>query len=142
MLILLITLIYFIGYNPKYIINLFKIDHFKHEHAGQAMEDIISEYSGNEIIVYNTASDSEYIFYTTILKFTPRNNIRVNIQTNDQQKYNEVLNQLPKGQTYWFYYPYSLSKYPENSMLKNWSKDKKVNFIKEYNSSLIMQLKM
>ena len=142
LLILLITLIYFIGYNPKYIINLFKIDNFKHEHARQAMEDIISEYSGNEIIVYNTASDSEYIFYTTILKFTPHNNIRVNIQTNDQQKYNEVLNQLPKGQTYWFYYPYSLSKYPENSMLKNWSKDKKVNFIKEYNSSLIMQVKM
>ena len=140
--VVIITLIFFIGYTPKYLSNLSKIDTFANEYAREAMQDIISRYSYDEIIVYNTASDSEYLFYTTYFKFFPLNNIRINAQTDNQQEYNKILSQLPKNKTYWFYFPYSLSRYPENSMLKNWSKNKTVLFEKEYKSSLIMQVKL
>ena len=137
-----ITFIFFISYTPTYINNLFKINTFTNEYAKEAMKEIISQYSYNDIIVYNTASDSEYSFYTQYFNFLPGNNIRINIQTTDQQKYNSILNQLPSNQTYWFYFPYSLSKYPENSMLKNWSQNKTVLFEKKYKSSLIMKVKL
>lgn len=138
----IITLIYFIGYNPKYFSNLFKTETHTNEYAREAMLDIISRYTNDEIIVYNTASDSEYLFYTKYFKFSPLNNIRLNLQTDNQTEYDKILNQLPKNKTYWFYFPYSLSKYPENYMLKTWSKNKTVLFEKDYKTSLIMQVKL
>ena len=105
------------------------------------MQFIKTNYQTNDIIVFNTASDSEFAFYSQILNFTS-NNIKVNLQTTNQEEYNQLLNQLPKRNTYWFYYPYSLSKYPEKDLLKTWLKDKNVIISRDFQNSLVAKVKL
>lgn len=68
--------------------------------------------------------------------------IRINLQTIDQNEYNQLLNKLPKDNTYWFYYPYSLSKYPENAMLESWASDKIIEKKKKFQNSIVVKVGM
>lgn len=140
-IILFLTSLYFCNYIPNFYKDFNIIIGINRENAKNSLQFIKTNYQTNDIIVFNTASDSEFAFYSQILNFTS-NNIKVNLQTTNQEEYNQLLNQLPKGNTYWFYYPYSLSKYPEKDLLKTWLKDKNVIISRDFQNSLVAKVKL
>ena len=140
-IILFLTFLYFCNYIPNFYKDFNVIIDINRENAKNSLQFIKTNYQTNDIIVFNTASDSEFAFYSQILNFTP-NNIKVNLQTTNQEEYNQLLNQLPKRNTYWFYYPYSLSKYPEKDLLKTWLKDKNVIISRDFQNSLVAKVKL
>lgn len=140
-IITILTALYFGGYLHNFWDNYNARTNIANENAKDALQYIIQNYREDDIIVYNTASDSEWEYYSKMFGFDTRS-IRINLQTIDQNEYNQLLNKLPKDNTYWFYYPYSLSKYPENAMLESWASDKIIEKKKKFQNSIVVKVGM
>lgn len=134
--------VYFSGYSLKYYKQFNNPDIFIDEDAKTLMQTIKDNYKPDEIVAYNIASDSEYIFYTRYFNFKPKTDVKVNTLDNNKETYFSILNQLPQGRTYRFYYPFEYAKNPVIGYLKEWSKDKNVLLEKEINNSYLLKLKI
>jgi hypothetical protein len=108
------------------------------EDAKSTLKILKDNYKTGEIVCFNDASTSEFIFYGRYYNFVPIPNIKITAQP--EENYITILNQLPKGYTYWFYYPFEFTKSPVINTLKEWSKTKKIFFEYENNNSYIIKL--
>lgn len=87
------------------------------------MQILKTNYKTNDFVVYNDMSDSQYKIYSLVYDFKVPNNRLGTIQLADygEEWYYNVLNRLPKGNRYWFFYSYDLGTKPVIPFLKNWT---------------------
>ena len=52
--------------------------------------------------------------------------IQINLADYGKEFYTGLLNQLPKGHTYWFYYPYDYHKKTVIPFVRDWAKTKHI----------------
>lgn len=133
---------YFSRYSVKYFADFFNHDVFIQEDPKTLMQIIKENYKSDEIVAYNIASDSEYIFYSRYYNFKPITDVKINTLDNKKETCFNILNQLPKGRTYWFYYSFEYAKNPVIGFLKEWSRDKNVLLEKEIHNSYLLKLKL
>ncbi len=118
------------------------LDNERHkENARGAISEIINGYQSGDVIVYNDASKSEYLFYCRYFKFSPKSDVRITAN-NSKNEYFRTLETLPKNKTYWFYYPFDYSSRQMIPYLKEWSRAKEILLEREYGSSYILKIKL
>jgi 4-amino-4-deoxy-L-arabinose transferase-like glycosyltransferase len=136
-IVILLTIGYFgasgLGYKSFITKNI-----IQKEDAKTTLKIIKDNYNAGEIVCFNDASMSEFIFYSKYYNFTKIPNVKITSMAGENYEY--TLNQLPKGYVYWFYYPFEFGKAPVKTKLKNWSKNYKI--LKEYksNNSYVVKL--
>ncbi|MBE7702453.1 MAG: hypothetical protein E7Z89_00225 [Cyanobacteria bacterium SIG28] len=118
-------LVFLSGYGFNYIKNIPYNPIFKRKDPRSTMQELIKHYKGHELIVYNDASLSELVFYGNYYKFLNKDIklVRINLSDYGEEWYYSVLKILPKGNSYWFYYPNDYVKKPVIPWLKNWIKN-------------------
>ncbi len=118
------------------------LDNERHkEDARGAMSEIVKGYQPGDVVVYNDASKSEYLFYCRYFRFYPQSDVRVTAN-NLKDEYFRTLDTLPKNKTYWFYYPFDYSSRQMIPYLKEWSRTKEILLEKEYKNSYVLKLKL
>jgi hypothetical protein len=95
------SFLFFLRYYPSYLIHLFSRDMFHHQDGFAAMLFLKEKYKHDEVVVINEGSIPDYLSLSRILLFHPDNVIYIK---GDPSLYNDNLDTLPKGKTYWFYY--------------------------------------
>ena len=98
------------------------IDH-NYENPALMMQIIKAKYMKNDFVIYNDVSDSQYEIYSYIYSFrVPDNRLgRIQLADYGEEWYYSVLDQLPKGNRYWFFYSYDIVTKPVITFLKNWA---------------------
>ncbi len=137
-------LLFFSAYNLSYFQNSLTLNSFaSNKKDGRAIMEIMSKkFLPDEVLVYNDASNSIYAYYSDRAQMHADNFIQINLTHYSKEFYTNLLNQLPKGYTYWFYYANDYVKMPVLSFIKDWAKDKEV--LEEYNinGSFLMHIKL
>lgn len=105
------------------------------------MKILKANYKDNEIVVYNDASDSIYEYNSMRFGFSTNKFIRIGLPEYSREFYMSLLNQLPKGRTYWFYYPYDYHIHTVTGFVKDWAKDKTILRMKSGPHSLLLHVK-
>lgn len=118
----LIFAIFFSGYNHNYLKGIYKHPIFERKDSRSVVLKLKEMHKADEWIVINDASDSDFEFYGTHFKFiTPYLKFgRIAMQKYDKNWYFEILSSLPKGNKYWFCYPYDYVNSPAIPFLKEW----------------------
>lgn len=132
----------FSGYNLNYLKTFFDKDIFTHEDPRTTMEIIKNTYDPQDILAYNIASDSEYLFYTRYYNFHHQNFVCVNTTGLDRFTTYNALNLLPKNKIYVFYFPFEYEKTAVINILKEWGRDKNIIFEKEIHGSYILKIQL
>lgn len=88
------------------------------------MQILKSKYQEGDYIIYNNVSDSQFEIYAYLYNFKSYGNKIGKFKLTDygENWYYSVLNTLPKGKRYWFFYAYDLDTKPVIPFLKNWAK--------------------
>ena len=90
------------------------------------MQILKANYKADDIVVYNDASDSIYKYNSMRQNFSTARFIQINLADYGKEFYTGLLNQLPKGHTYWFYYPYDYHKKTVIPFVRDWAKPKHI----------------
>lgn len=108
-------------YDSKYIKMFFFENVFKMQDSRTAMKIVKSEFKPGDCLVYNDASRSDYTYYSKYFDFNPEKKIILTTGIYKKEEYFKQLDNLPKNQNYWFYYPYDYYSRPVKSFLKEWA---------------------
>ncbi len=139
------ALLFFGGYNLDYLKSFGRENLFERENPSILMEYLKNNYKYGEYVVYNDASDSEFLFYGRHYGLiTPElKTAKIQLSSYGEEWYKSVLSNLPKGNIYWFYYPYDYVTKPVASFLKDWArKNGEILLEKEYGRSYLLHLKL
>lgn len=90
------------------------------------MQILKANYKKDDIVVYNDASDSIYKYNSMRQNFSTDRFIQIVLTDYGKEFYTGLLNQLPKGHTYWFYYPYDYHKKAVIPFVRDWAKTKHI----------------
>ena len=138
MVAILMFLFFISPYNFQYFENIYPDIEFKKGGGSELMKILKNEYKSGDILVYNDASAPVYLYNSKRYGFDTDNFIMIKLTKYEKGYYKWLLNSLPKGRKYWFYYSHDYSKRPVVPFVKEWAKGK--NVLKEYeiNSSYLL----
>ena len=93
------------------------------ENPAMMMKILKENYQKGDYVIHNDMSDSQYILYLYIHGFKVTDNKEGVIRLADygEDWYYSILNKLPKGKRYWFFYSYDIDTKPVVPLLKNWA---------------------
>lgn len=140
--IILFSAFFISSYNFQYIKNIYKNIEIKKGYGDKLIQIMQQNYKNDEIIVCNDASNPIYIYNSLRQNFKTDNFILIKLTEYNKEYYQSLLNQLPKGHTYWFYYPYDYSARPVISFIEEWAKDKNVIDVYKINSAYLLHIKL
>lgn len=126
LLTIVLFIFYFSKYDFSYINNFFKPDIFMRNDALTTFPKLIERYNNKDILVINSSTKADCIYYSYIYGFKPKNYFLAVIKQYDKQYYYNILNSLPKGYNYWFIFGW------ENSISKHLD-----DYIKEFNLKML-----
>ena len=141
---------YFSKYNIFYVNNFLNQNAFAFTDAITVFPKLVERYSNNDILVINSTTKADFIYYSKIYKFNPQNIILVPINTYDKEYYYNFMNTLQKGHTYWFVFGWEYSHKLddlENSIsnhLNNYINDHHLKVVEKYedNNSILIKVKI
>jgi len=142
MLSVVLCLIFFSSYNPALITGAFN-DFAVDKRDGRTIMKVLKEnFKQDEIVICNYGSETIYAFYSALNEMYTKNFIMIKMQEYSKEYYTGLLNELPKGHTYWLYYAHD---FPLNQVIpfvKEWKKDK--NVLEEHESfgSYLLKVKI
>lgn len=113
LMVLILFCTYFSGYNFHYLHNFFTPNIFLRNDALATFPKLVERYDDKDILIVNSSTKSDYIYYSYRYGFKPKQVVLAVITQYDKPYYYKVLNSLPKGYTYWFIYGW------ENSISKH-----------------------
>lgn len=122
LIILILFMTAFNQYHDKYLKMFFQPNIFKMQDSRTAMQVVTNNFKPNDCFVYNDASRSDYAYYSKYFNFYPDKTILLTLGKYDKKEYFKHLDDLPKNQNYWFYYPYDYYSRPVRFFLKEWAK--------------------
>ncbi len=139
---LVLFLIFVSAYNFQYFKNIYPEIAAKKGVGDEFMTVLKSEYKNGEIVVYNDASDPVYQYNSLRQGLFTDNIIAIRLVEYSKDFYLNLLDELPKGYTYWLYYPYDYAKRPVIPFLKEWAKDKSVIKMIESTNACLLYVKL
>jgi len=144
--VLFFILLTFSSYNFVYIKSFFNKNIFLYKNARAVTEILKEKYKKGDIVIYNSASDSDYEYYTKLMQINISDYAIMqlpNISENEKKIiFEDSLSYLKKGKVYIFYFAYSKKNGNELILLENWLKDKNVLWQYKENDSLIAGVKL
>lgn len=138
--IVFLTFVYFL--NLSYVPKLFQKETFVKTGAKGVMELLKDGYSQGDVVVVNDASSSIYAYYAKYFGFYTPRYVGINLVKYDRVYYTGLLNQLPKGQTYWLFYAYDYVKKPVVPYVKEWVAGKEVLKVYEDKGSYLAKVRL
>lgn len=149
-IVIVLFITYFSRYNFSYINRFLKPDIFIRTDALTTFPKLVERYKNNEILVINSTTKADFIYYSDIYKFKPKNVVLVPIDRYDKDYYYKLMNSLPKGYTYWFIFGWEYSHRTndlESSIsnhLNDYIKEHHLKLLEKYDdgNSLLMKVKM
>lgn len=142
---IVLALLFFSGYNLSYIKQFANKTLYERGYPSVLMKILKNNYEYGEYVVYNDASDSEYMFYGEYYNFTNQyvKTVKIQLSSYGEEWYKSVLSNLPKDNVYWFYYPWDYIHSPVVPFLKDWArKNGEILLEKEYGRSYLLHLKL
>ncbi len=139
---LLLCLFISVYFQPVYYHNIYKRIEIKKGTGGKLMSVLKQNYKESEIVVYNDASRSIYKYYSLSQNFRTDKYIMINTIEYDKEYYINLLNMLPKNNTYWFYYPYDYHKKPVIPFVEEWAKDKDILDVIKTDTSYLLHVRV
>lgn len=140
---IILMLIFFTSaYNFNYFENMYKNIEFKKGYGDKLILLMKQEFKKDDILVYNDASSSIYQYNSMRHKFYADKFIRINLTSYGGEYYKNLLDSLPKGNIYWFYYPYDYSTKPVISFIEEWARGKKVINVYKINTAYLLNVKL
>ena len=103
--------------------NNYSLSGYNNENPALMMQVLKFKYQEGDCVIVNDVSDSQYQIYSYIYNFkVPANKLGI-IQLADygEDWYYNVLDKIPKGNRYWFFYSYDIVTKPVIEFLKNWA---------------------
>lgn len=108
--IVLLLFVCFCMYNSSYINSFFKQNIFLKTDGLATFPTLVKKFDNkNDILVINSTTKSDFIYYSTIYRFRPQKVVLLPVYRYDQDYYYQLLNSLPKGHDYWFIYGWEYS---------------------------------
>lgn len=136
-------LICFNQYNFNYFKMFFDKDLFAIQDSRTSMQIIAENYKSNDVFIYNQASDSDCNYYRQYFNFNPQKQVLIKPSKYDKKLYLKLLNNLPKNQTYWFYFPFDYKKRPVIEFVKEWLNTNHLNYKEfHYKRSHVLHIKL
>ena len=141
--IIAITIFCFSDYTPKYIGQFFDKNIFENRNARGAMEFLSSGFKPEEYIVYNENSMAMYRYYSKYFNLKTENVYQIELREYQEDVYKGMLDKLPKGKSYWFYYAHDRKNKPTIPWVKKWAA-KNGKILDEYydKDSYVMHLEL
>jgi hypothetical protein len=102
-----------------------------------------------DILVINTTTKADFVYYSAIYKFRPKNIVIIPIAQYDEKYYHNLLNSLPKRRDYWFIYGWEYSHRKDDLKnnilhhLQTYIQQKHLKVLEEYenNNSVLIKVK-
>lgn len=141
----ILVLLFFSGYNFSYLKQFSNKNLYERENPSILMKYLKDNYKSGEYVVYNDASDSEFLFYGKHSGFINPylKTVKIQLSSYGESWYKHVLSNLPKGNIYWFYYPYDYVTKPVVPFIKDWARENgEILLEKEYGKSYLLHLKL
>lgn len=147
-IIILLFLTYFSKYNFSYLNWFLKQNAFAYTDAVTIFPKLIEKYNNQDILVINSTTKADFVYYSTIYKFNPKKYALLPITQYDKKYYYSLLNSFPKKQIYWFLFGWEYSHRidnPDNSLyehLNTYINEHKLKIIEKYNdgNSILMKV--
>lgn len=140
-IIIVLFLMCFSKYNFPYIKNFFKDKIFVRTETLTIFPKLVEKYNSDDILIINSSTKADFIYYSEIYEFKPRNVVLAVIKQYDKKYYYNVMNALPKEHTYWFIFGWenSLSKH-----LNEYVKEFHLKVLEKYqaNDSILIKIKI
>ena len=141
-------LTYFSQYNLPYVGSFLKQDAFAQTDAITTFSKLAQRYNDKDILVVNSSTKADFIYYSQVYKFKPKQVIIIPITRYDKEYYYSVMNSLPKGYDYWFVFGWEYSHnskfraIPEN--FESYLKDFHLKVLEKYQDerSLLVKVKI
>lgn len=130
------------SYNLSYFSKIINQKTYTRYDAKVPMEKLAQRYNNKDLIVVNSASETEFIYYSKQYNLNAQNVVFVKTLKNDKESYLKLLNNLPKESNVWFYYVNDYSHSPVLSFIQEWQKNKTVLFEFEKDGSYLCYLKV
>lgn len=140
---------FFCKYNISYLQNFFSKDIFMKSDSLTTFPKLVENYnSQTDILVLNTTTKADFIYYSRLYRFDPKRYFMLPIYRYDKDYYYSLLDNLPKGQIYWFIYGWENSHRVhdlKNNIahhLQTYIKENHLKVLQEYNDngSILMKI--
>lgn len=148
--IIALLLVCFAKYDFSYINSFFEPNIFLKTDGLAIFPKLVKRFDNkNDILVINSTTKADFVYYSTIYKFKPKTVGIIPIAQYDEKYYHNLLNNLPKGQNYWFVYGWEYSHRKEDlqnnifNHLQTYIQAKHLKVLEKYenNNSLLLKVK-
>lgn len=138
-LLVMVYLISFYGYNHNCFRDFLYKETFISYAPKALMDDLIDKYNPDtDIVLSNSASTSSFLFYAGQAGFLPK---KLEELPRTSDKIIEYLDELPKGQNYWFYLVKDYIKNPVFETIMEWSFGENLIYGKQVSDSYLFVIK-
>lgn len=147
LIIVLLFLTYFAKYNFSYLTSFFNRNIFVSTDAITIFPKLVEKYNNSDALVINSSIKPDFVYYSQIYHFNPKNVVLVPIYRYDKQYYYNVLSSLPKGKNYWFIFGWEYSHKSKFSsipkILYDYVKENHLKILEKYkdDNSVLMKVK-
>lgn len=132
-------LFYFSKYNFSYIKNFTNPSIYAKTDGLTLFPKLIERYNNNDILIINSTTQADFIYYSTIYHFRPKKVILVPIYRYDKDYYYSFMKTLPSGYNYWFIFGWEYSH--RTNVLKNCLSHHLETYIKEFHIKVLEEYK-
>jgi len=147
--IIVLLFVCFFKYGFCYINSFLKPNIFLKTDGLATFSKLVERFNNKEdILVLNSTTKSDFIYYSTIYKFRPEHVVLLPIYRYDKDYYYKMLGSLPKGHNYWFIYGWEYSHRKDDTKncilhhLQTYIQEKHLKVLEEYenNNSVLMKV--
>lgn len=141
----------FLRYNFSYINSFLMPNIFLKTDGLTVFPILVQKFDNkNDILVINSTTKTDFIYYSTIYKFRPKHVALLPVSQYDEKYYHQLLNSLPKGHDYWFVYGWEYS-HRKNDLahnilhhLQTYIQQKHLKVLEDYedNNSVLLKVKI
>ena len=101
--------LYFSKYNFSYVSGFLKPTAFSTNDAITIFPKLVKRYKGGDILVVNSSTEADVLYYSQVYGFKAQPVIAVPITQFDKEYYHSVMDSLPRGYDYWFIFGWEYS---------------------------------
>ncbi len=135
--------IFFISsYNIQYFANFYKNIEHKKGYGDKLMLILKEGFETGDVVVFNDASSPIYEYNSMRYNFENNNFIMVKSVESGKEYYIKTLNSLPKGYTYWFYYPNQYSHEHVIPYVEEWAQNKDIIDRYKINDAYLLHIRL
>lgn len=140
--VILLFLFFISSYNIQYFKDIYKNIEIKKGGGDKLMRILKEGFQENDIVVFNDASAPIYKYNSIRHNFKNDRFIMIKSTEGNEEYYIKILNSLPKGYKYWFYYPNQYSHEPVIPFVEKWTQNKDIINSYKINSAYLVHLRI